>query len=251
MGGHIGAPHGKVTVKKEEPQPGSASGPEALALVSNHVMKYVSNGAGVGLGSGRASTAFIRALGERVKSGGLRVRCVPTSEATARLAREIGLPLVELDGTPLDVTVDGADEVDPNLDCVKGWGGALVRERIVAAASKRQILLVGSDKLVPALGTKGKLPVEVNPFAVGFVSARLAALGLKPEVRKDGNRTFITDNGNVTVDCGTGPIADPHALERAIRAIPGVIDTGLFLGTAHTIIVAEGGEIRELTRKEK
>jgi ribose 5-phosphate isomerase A len=239
-------------VKKEEPEPGSASGPEALALVSGHVMKYIGEGSGVGLGSGRASIAFIRALGERVKTGSLRgIRCVPTSESTARLARELGLPLVELDEKPLDITVDGADEVDPNLDCVKGWGGALVRERIVAVASKRQILLVGSDKLVPALGTKGKLPVEVNPFAVGFVSARLVSLGLKPEVRKDGNRTFITDNGNVTVDCGTGPIADPRALERAIRAIPGVIDTGLFLGTADTIIVAEGGQIRELTRKGK
>jgi len=237
---------------KEDPQQGSASGPEALALVSNHVMKYIKDGSGVGLGSGRASTAFIRALGERAKAGTVKnLRCVPTSESTARLARELGLPLVELDGTPLDITVDGADEVDPNLDCVKGWGGALVRERIVAAASTRQILLVGADKLVPALGTKGKLPVEVNPFSVGFVSARLAALGLKPEVRKDGNRTFITDNGNVTVDCGTGPIADPRALEQKIRAIPGVVDTGLFLGTAETIIVAEGGQIRELTRKAK
>jgi ribose 5-phosphate isomerase A len=236
-------------VKTEDSHPGDPSGPEALALVSTHVMKYIRDGGGVGLGSGRAATAFIRALGARVKAGEVRVRCVPTSEATARLARELGLPLVDLDGDPLDITVDGADEVDPNLDCVKGWGGALVRERIVAAASRQQILLVGSDKLVPALGTKGKLPVEVNPFAVGFVIPRLTALGLKPEVRKDGNRTFVTDNGNVTVDCGTGPIADPRALERAIRAIPGVIDTGLFLGTAHMIIVAEGGQIRELTRK--
>ena len=222
---------------------------DPLALLAERALELVREGAIVGLGSGRAATAFIRALGDRVRAG-LGVRGVPTSEETARLARELGIPLAGLDGPPLELTVDGADEVDPQLNMIKGYGGALVRERIVAAASRRQVILVGADKLVSALGSRGRLPVEVNPFAEAFCRRRLEALGYRPQMRLDGDRPFVSDNGNRILDCGTAPLPDPAAAERAIRAIPGVVDTGLFLGTAHTVLVEDGGRVRELARKE-
>jgi ribose 5-phosphate isomerase A len=150
---------------------------------------------------------------------------------------------VKLDETPLDLTVDGADEVDPDLNALKGFGGALVRERIVAAASRRQILLIRAEKLVPALGSGGRLPVEVLPFAVRFCVGKLRQLGFAPEVRQEG------DSGNFTLDCETAPLADPAMTKRAIDSIPGVVDTGLFLGTAERVLVANGGCVRELRRK--
>ena len=237
-----------VEAGKAEARVSEAEDP-TLSLLAARALEHVRDGMAVGLGSGRAATAFIRALATRVTAG-LRIQCVPTSEATARLARELGLPLVELEGAALDVTVDGADEVDPRLNLIKGYGGALVRERIVAAASRRLIILVGAEKLVPILGTRGRLPIEVVPFALPLCRRRLEALGYRPELRRDGERPFVSDNGNLILDCGTGALGDPAAAERAIRAIPGVVDTGLFLGTAHTVLVAEGGTVRELTRKE-
>jgi ribose 5-phosphate isomerase A len=224
--------------------------PADLERVAAHALPMVPDqpeGVGVGLGSGRAAAAFVRALGARVKQG-LKIRGVPTSEATATLARELGITLAELDGTPLELTVDGADEVDPHLNMIKGYGGALVRERIVAAASHRQVILVTPDKMVSRLGERGRLPVEVIPFARPFCERRLVALGCRPEVRIEKGKPFITDNGNLTLDCVIDPPADPAGFERAIRAIPGVVDTGLFLGTAHTVLLAEAGAVRVLTR---
>jgi ribose 5-phosphate isomerase A len=144
--------------------------------------------------------------------------------------------------------VDGADEVDPRLDLIKGLGGALVRERIVAAASERQVILVTADKLVPRLGSRGRLPVEIVPFARALCERRLAALGLRPALRQTEGRPFVSDNGNLILDCGLEPLDDPRGLERAIREIPGVVDTGLFLGTAAQVVVADRGALRELTR---
>jgi ribose 5-phosphate isomerase A len=185
---------------------------------------------------------FVAALGERTRAG-LRVRGVATSEATARAPRAGGTPLVELDEqVELDLTVDGADEVAPNLDLVKGWGGALVRERIVASVSRRQVILVGHDKLVAALGEHGRIPVEVIPFARVPVMGRLRGLGLRPTVRAvpDDGRPVMTENGNLVVDCAPaaplGPAA-ARALEASVRAIAGVVDTGLFLGTAERVLV--------------
>lgn len=221
--------------------------PDPLAALAERALELVPPAGRVGLGSGRAASAFVRALGARARAG-FAVTCVATSEATARLAAEVGLTVVDLDEMPLDLTVDGADEVDPHLDVIKGYGGALVRERIVAAASRRQVLLVGADKLVPRLGSRGRLPVEVIPFAARFCAARLGALGFRPEVRRDGDRPFLSDNGNVVVDCGTGPLRDPAASERAIRAVPGVVDTGLFLGTAALVLVARDGAVVEMRR---
>ncbi len=219
----------------------------AMDTLAARALELVRDGSLVGLGSGRAATDFLRALGERVKVG-LRVRGVPTSEATARLARELGVPLVGLEAGIIDITVDGADEVDPQLDLIKGYGGALVRERIVAAASRRQVILVGAEKLVPVLGSRGRLPVEVVPFALQVALRRLAGLGCNPALRTFEGRPFVSDNGNLIIDCGVRPIEDPVTFERDIHAIPGVVDTGLFLGTAEMVLVAEDRTVRELRR---
>jgi len=222
---------------------------DSLAALATHALGFVKAGDVVGLGSGRAAEAFVHALASRVRDG-LRIRGVPTSEATERLARELGIDLVGLEAE-IALTVDGADEVDGQLNLIKGHGGALVRERIVAAASRRQIILVTADKLVESLGARGPLPVEVLPFAVPLCRRRLEDLGLKPTLRMQDERPFVTDNFNVILDCATGPIEDPPRLEQAIRAIPGVIDTGLFLGTADLVVVADGDVVRELPRKPR
>ena len=221
---------------------------DPLARLAARALEMTADATLIGLGSGRAATAFVRALGAQARAG-RTVRGVPTSEASARVAREGGIALIDLDGTTLDVTVDGADEVDPQLDLIKGWGGALVRERIVAAASRRQVILVGSEKLVPVLGSRGRLPVEVIPFALPLVLGRLAELGCRPVVRMVAGQRFMSDNGNVVVDCAVAPIASPAALHARMRAIPGLVDTGLFLGTADTVLVAEGDTIRTLDRR--
>ncbi len=219
---------------------------EAMA---RRALEFVRTGSVLGLGTGRAATAFLRALAGRVRQG-LQVRCVATSRATEAAARELGVPLVSLEEAGvLELAVDGADEVDPALDLVKGHGGALVRERIVAAASRRFVVLVESEKLVPVLGARGVLPVEVIPFGWSFCAARLAGLGCRPTRRLDGETPFVSDNGNHVLDCAVEPIAAPADLERRIRAIPGVVGTGLFLGMADTVLVEDArGEVTVRTR---
>ena len=239
----------------EDPKGQGGVDDPAVQAVAERALELVSDGAKVGLGSGRASAAFIARLGERVKQG-LRVVGVPTSEASAAQARALGIPLVEIDESlVLDLTVDGADEVAPNLDLVKGWGGALVRERIVAAASLRQVILVGPEKLVPTLGARGRIPVEVIPLARGLVTRHLRALDVVPTVRPgaDGTTPFLTDNGNLTLDCRVRvPVQGGEAareLERRILDIPGVVDTGLFLGTAERVLIGrEQGQVEVLIR---
>jgi len=221
--------------------------PADLDRVATRALELTAGARTIGLGSGRAATSFIRALGAQVKRG-RSVTGVPTSEETARLPRELGIPLAGLDEVSPEVTVDGADEVDPRLDMIKGLGGALVRERIVAECSEQQIILVGPEKLVSVLGQHGRLPVEVVPFALPLARRRLAALVGAPTLRTAEGRTFVTDNGNVILDCAVELIADPPRLEREIRAVPGVVGTGLFLGTAHAVLVGEPGGVREIRR---
>jgi ribose 5-phosphate isomerase A len=202
----------------------------------------------VGLGSGRAATAFVHALGEKVRAG-LNVRCIPTSSDTARLAEQLQIPLTNFEeADAIDVTVDGADEVDPNLNLIKGLGGALVREKIVASASRTLVICVGSEKEVPSLGQHGVLPVEIVPFALGFCRRRINALGCPPTLREHDGKPFLTDNGNYIFDCHVGPITDPEALNRSLLAIPGVVDTGLFLGMAHTVLIQDGNDVRVRSR---
>jgi ribose 5-phosphate isomerase A len=203
----------------------------------------------VGLGSGRAAEAFVRTLAEEAARG-LHVQGVPTSRATATLAVSLGLSVTELSQDPLDITVDGADEVDPRLDLIKGYGGALTRERIVAAASRRQVILVTAEKLVPRLGSRGRLPVEIVPFALPLCHRRLATLGCRPHLRQAGAEPFVTDNGNWILDCGIAAQDDAAALDHDIRRIPGVVDTGFFLGTAERVLVAEAEGVRALRRAD-
>ncbi len=218
-----------------------------LDRLISRALLHVRDGALVGLGSGRTASAFVRALGARVRQG-LRARGVSTSEATARLAREVGVPLAGLDEGVLDLTVDGADEVDPRLDLIKGYGGALVRERIVAAASRRLIIIAGGEKLVPMLGSRGRLPVEVIPFAGPLAMRELAGLGCRPALRTVDGKPFVSDNGNWIIDCGVRPIEATADFARDLRGIAGVVDTGLFLGMADLVLVAEAGAIREMRR---
>lgn len=214
-------------------------------------LEFLHDGCTVGLGSGRAATQFVRLLGTRVQAG-FHVRGVATSRATADLATQQGVPLVSLEeAMPLDVTVDGADEVDPQLNLIKGFGRALVREKIVAAASRKLVILVGPGKRVDQLGRRGKLPVEVVPFGLPLCRRRLTDLGCVPvPYMKDGS-LFVTDNGNHILDCEIRPLAEPATLEAEIRAIPGVVGTGLFLGMADTVLIGDEAFnlIEEKTRK--
>ena len=206
-------------------------------------LDLIRNGMTIGLGSGRAAKRFIHVLGGVVGEG-LRVRGVATSKATATLAASLGIPLVTLDEVgELDLTVDGADEVDDKLDLIKGYGGALVREKIVAASSKRLIILVGPEKLVPILGWRGILPVEIIPFGQVLCQRRLAQLGCRPVLRVENGQPFVSDNGNYILDCGVSPIDNPFDLERAILDIPGVVETGLFLGMAETVLIDNGSSV--------
>lgn len=219
---------------------------DPLDAVAARALEMVRGDTVVGLGTGRAASAFVRALGERVRAG-LRVRGVATSTATGDLAAAQGIPLVTLnDVDAIDLVVDGADEVDPALNCIKGYGGALVREKIVAAAARRFVILVGAEKLVPVLGTRGIVPVEVIPFALPLCRREIRKLGLTPQLRLHEGDAFITDNGNQVLDCGTGIIEDPRGLDRALRAIPGVVGTGIFAGMATAVLVGEPGGVRLL-----
>jgi ribose 5-phosphate isomerase A len=211
--------------------------------LAERAMEFVPDGSVVGLGSGRAASAFIRVLGGRVERG-FRARGVPTSEASAGLARQLGIPLVDLTHVvAIDVDVDGADEVDPKCDLIKGLGGALLREKIVAAASRHVVILVGAEKLVPVLGTRGILPIEVIPFGRPYCEQRLVALGCDPRQRLVDGKPFVTDNGNHIIDCRIAPIERPHEFERILAEIPGVVGTGLFLGLAHTVLIGNGETI--------
>ncbi len=222
-----------------------------LEKIAQAAVDLVADNSVVGLGTGRAASAFVRVLAKRVADG-LRVRGVPTSEATAQLAGQLGIPLVHLnDVDTIDITIDGADEVDPRLDLIKGYGGALVREKIVAAVSRCEVILVGRDKLVPQLGSRGRLPVEVLPFAVAFCRRRLTELGCRPSIRQLDGHPFLSDSGNYVLDCAIEPIEEPQRLEDAIRAIPGVVGTGLFLGIADLVLVGNDNEVRRLERQRE
>lgn len=210
----------------------------------------VESGMVVGLGTGRAAAMFVRALARRIGEG-LDIRGVPTSLKTADLARELRIPTVSLDEvSEIDIDVDGADEVDPKLDLIKGHGGALLRERVVASISKKFVVLVGEEKLVSRLGARMSVPVEVAPFAVPLVRRQLAALGTDAELRYHGEVAFLSDNGNNIVDVRFETIDAPRELEETIDRIPGVVDSGLFIQMADLVLVQtpETEEFRTMTR---
>ena len=220
------------------------SDPTTPTGAAQAALEWVRDGMKLGLGTGRAASAFVEALGERV-AGGLQVTGVPTSEATAELARGLGIPLARLEEVEsLDITFDGADEVDDRLDVIKGYGAAMVREKVVAASSDQLVILIGPEKLVGQLGERGRLPIEVLPFAVALVQSELAKLGLDADLRLDArSQTVVTDNGNWILDAKLDPPLDVRGLESAIVALPGVLGTGFFLGMADAVLIGSGADV--------
>jgi ribose 5-phosphate isomerase A len=217
-------------------------------------LDLVEDGMRLGLGSGSTSARFVAALGDRVAAG-LRVICVPTSEATRAQAERLGIPLSTLDETPqLDLTVDGADEIDPQLRMIKGGGGALLREKIVATASDRMVAIVDESKLVPSLGLF-PLPVEVVRFGlmatmrlIEVIAAETGCHGAVTLRPGEGDAPFVTDQGNLILDCAFGNIPEPEVLAFSLKRVPGVVEHGLFLGLADLAIVAGKGGVKALRR---
>ena len=207
-------------------------------------LEYVEDGSVIGLGTGHAAAHFMHALAERIRQG-MRVRGVPTSQASEALALQLGIPLTTLaEGMPLSVTIDGADEVDPHMNLIKGLGHALLREKIVASASKKLVILVGPEnareKCVSTLGARGKLPIEVVPFALAWCLRRLAELGYPADVLQENGKPLLSDNGNILAICKIGPLPDPLGANTAIRSIPGIVETGLFVGMADVVLIQDG-----------
>jgi ribose 5-phosphate isomerase A len=208
----------------------------------------VEDGMVVGLGTGSTANLAIEGLGRKVDQG-LRIKGVPTSKATERLARKAGIPLVDLDDVDrVDLTIDGADEVDPSLDLIKGMGGALLREKVVAYHSEQEVIIVDDSKLVDLLGTKSPLPVEVAVFGHGATRKALQSLGCVASI-KGGDLPFVTDNGNYVYECRFEGIEDAKRLDALIRSIPGVVESGLFIGLATKVVVASDDGIDVRSRR--
>jgi len=208
--------------------------------------KLVRDGDVVGLGTGSTAYFAVVALGERVKAG-LKIVGIPTSVQTADLARAVGIPLTTFDEHPeIDITIDGADEVDHKLNLIKGGGGALLREKVVASASKKMVVVADSGKIVSVLG-KFPLPVEIIAFARAVVEKKIVALGGSPKLRTrpDGS-PYLTDNGNQILDCSFGKIADAPVLALALSDVPGIVEHGLFIGLATIALVGRGDRVEEL-----
>jgi ribose 5-phosphate isomerase A len=218
---------------------------EAAARAS---LRFVKDGQVVGLGTGSTAAYFIQLLGEQVKKG-LRIRGIPTSVHSGEVAASLGIPLTTLDECQqIDVTVDGADEVDPQLRMIKGGGGALLREKIVASATRQYVIITDATKRVPVLG-KFPLPVEAIKFAQALITKRIEALGAKVILRKNADGTsYLTDEKNYILDCHFGQIRDADALARQLSDMPGVVEHGLFIGMASVVLMANGSEIVELRR---
>jgi len=217
-------------------------------LAAEASLAHVGDGMTVGLGTGSTTAFAVRRLGEVVRERGWRVRGVATSLATEALAREAGIPLVTLeDVDAVDVAIDGADEVDPKLDMIKGAGGALFREKVVARSAAKLVIVVDDSKLVPQLGARMPVPVEVHPFGWRHTKQSLESLYCIAVLRASGGVPYRTDNGNYVVDCKFGPIPKPDKLEREINNVPGVIENGLFVGLADVVLAAGPDGVRTLT----
>jgi ribose 5-phosphate isomerase A len=216
---------------------------------AERALELVRDGQVIGLGTGSTSKFAIEGLARLVREG-LSIKGVPTSIATEKMSRDLGIPLVDLnDAGVIDITLDGADEVDPNFNMIKGGGGALTREKLVALASVKRVILVDESKLVSKLGHTRLLPVEVLPFASTMSARLLTGLGCVAHLRRQGQAPFVTDNGNHILDCAFGLIDDPADLEKRIKLVSGVIESGLFVGIAQTVIIGfdDRVEIRERT----
>ena len=233
------------------PSPSDAAGPKQRAAEA--ALPFIRSGMTIGLGTGTTADFFLVALGAALKRGELTgIVGVPTSRQSEARASELGIPLTTLAQHPvLDLTVDGADEIDPHLDLIKGLGGALVREKIVAQNSRRLIIIADQQKQVSQLGTHAPLPVEVVPFAHEVQGAFFRSLGAEAVLRRGGGMIFNTDNGNLIYDCRFKGIADAAALEQAIFARAGVVGCGLFLQMADVVLIADEHQVVTHQRRAK
>lgn len=209
-------------------------------------IEYVENGMVLGLGTGSTVEYALKKLGGLIKDG-LDIKGIPTSMHTKKIAKEYGIPLTELEENPIiDLTIDGADEVDGNLNLIKGGGGALTREKIVAYHSKKEIIVIDEAKIVKALGTTFPLPVEIVKFGWSSTKKAVEAFGCTAELRKIVNEPYITDNGNYIIDCDFERIDEPEQLEKDLNNIPGAVENGLFIGLATEVIVGSKQGIMSL-----
>jgi ribose 5-phosphate isomerase A len=217
-------------------------------VAGERAAECVQNGMALGLGTGSTVRYFVEKVGEMVGKG-LDVVGVPTSERTEELARKVGVPLSTLEETPaLDLTVDGADEVDTNLNLIKGMGGALLREKIVASSTREFIIIADESKVVEKLGTKSPLPVEVSQFGWTSVKEWIAKLGSIPDRRMVEGNPYLTDNQNYLLECEFKGIDDPYALDASLHKLPGVVETGLFLDLACRAIIGKETGVEELEK---
>jgi ribose 5-phosphate isomerase A len=226
---------------------------KAKKMAAREAVKHVKDGFIVGLGSGSTAAYAIEEIGNEIAHQKLNVLGVPTSYQAFMSAVKHGITMTTLDEHPvLDVTVDGADQIDVDLNLIKGMGGALAREKIVACASKQNIIVADSNKKARALGENGQpVPVEVLPFAVPFVTRRLKEIGGMPVIREGTGKVgpVITDNGNVILDVGFGLIRDPAQLARDLKAVSGVVETGLFVGMADIVYIGKSSGVERLKRE--
>jgi ribose 5-phosphate isomerase A len=226
------------------PQPGAD---ELKREVGRRAAELVRSGMSVGLGTGSTARHLIERLGERVREG-LRFRAVSTSTATTEAAERLGIPLFALEEcAPLDLAIDGADQVDRQGDLIKGLGGALLREKRVARAAREFVVIVDSGKLVERLGEGCPVPVEVDPSAWRDVQGRLEGLGAVATLRRRSGRPYVTDNGNRILDAEFGPIESARELEQALNRLPGVLENGVFSGLAARVLIGEPAGVREWT----
>ena len=212
-------------------------------------VKHIESGMLIGLGTGSTAKYAIQAVGERLRDGTLKnITAVVTSKASGAMAEALNIPLVELTGQTLDVALDGMDEIDPDLNAIKGLGGALTREKIVEACAKLLVLIGDETKRVKHLGERALIPVEVVPFGWRATRGKLEALDCRPTLRVRNGETFVTDNGNYILDCAVTPPVDVYALSSEISALPGVVEHGLFLDMAGLAYVATSQDVVTLTR---
>jgi len=218
---------------------------------AERAVEFIQSGMIIGLGHGTTAIWATRRIAELIKSKQLTdILAVPCSKQTEEEARQLGIPLTTLEEHPnIDLTIDGADEVAPNFDVIKGGGGALLREKIVAQATKREIIVVDESKLSPALGTKWAVPVEVIPFGYGSQKFFLESLGAKVVVRQKEGENFYTDQGNIILDCNFGAISDPAELAEKFKQRTGIVEHGLFIRLVSDVIVAAASGTRELKRQ--
>ncbi len=220
-------------------------------LAGEYAVQFIEDGMIVGLGFGSTAVHALRLLGRRISSGDLTgIKVIPTSNSVAEDARSAGIPLTGFSEHPvIDITIDGADEVDPGMNLIKGGGGALLMEKIVAQVTQREIIVVDGTKLSPLLGTRFALPVEVLPFGWELQQAYLKSLGAMVERRRAPNgEVFTTDSGNFILDCDFGPIQKPEDLARELESQAGIIEHGLFLGLADDLVVGDENGVRHQTR---